>query len=234
MSSAAAKNGKRKGETLEFKSPAEFFAENQNIAGFDNAGKALYTTIREFVENALDAAESAGRLPDISVTVEEMDAKTFNRLRGEMHGIGSKMDASGGLPATKRKKSAVGDDSLADADADGPGGDEAAVEAGAGADGGAGKKGAAVAAKKKEELSYYRITCRDNGACPDQGSGAEVAARAATAAALRRFRRRHHVVLLLFGFCTVSLASRFPPSACRLRHAARADPRVPGPRAGGQ
>lgn len=164
MSSAAAKNGKRKGETLEFKSPAEFFAENQNIAGFDNAGKALYTTIREFVENALDAAESAGRLPDISVTVEEMDAKTFNRLRSEMHGIGSKIDSSGAASAAKRKKSAA-DDSLGDADADGPGGDEAAAEAGAGVETGGGKKGAAVAAKKKEELSYYRITCRDNGAC---------------------------------------------------------------------
>jgi hypothetical protein len=28
--------GKKAGESLKFKSPAEFFAENQNIAGFDN------------------------------------------------------------------------------------------------------------------------------------------------------------------------------------------------------
>lgn len=163
MSSAAAKNGKRKGETLEFKSPAEFFAENQNIAGFDNAGKALYTTIREFVENALDAAESAGRLPDITVTVEEMDAKTFNRLRGEMHGIGPKSEAVGAAPAAKRKKATTADDSVADAEIDGTTADDQNGEAADGTVAAGPKKGAAIATKKKEELSYYRITCRDNG-----------------------------------------------------------------------
>eukprot|EP00966_Prymnesium_polylepis_P115247 2664089-Prymnesium_polylepis.1 len=44
-----------RGEVLRFKSPAEFFSENKNIAGFDNPGKSLYTTIRELVENSLDA-----------------------------------------------------------------------------------------------------------------------------------------------------------------------------------
>ena len=46
---------------LKQKSPAEFFAENQNIAGFDNPGKSLYTTMREFVENSLDATEAVRR-----------------------------------------------------------------------------------------------------------------------------------------------------------------------------
>ncbi|KAJ0412156.1 hypothetical protein ATCC90586_005769 [Pythium insidiosum] len=58
-----------RGEVLQIRSPAEFFAENQNIAGFDNPGKCLYTTIRELVENALDAAEAIETLPDISVTL---------------------------------------------------------------------------------------------------------------------------------------------------------------------
>ena len=35
------------GEVQLSKSPAEFFAENQAIAGFDNMGKSLYTSIRE-------------------------------------------------------------------------------------------------------------------------------------------------------------------------------------------
>jgi DNA topoisomerase VI subunit B len=35
------------GEVQVSKSPAEFFAENQAIAGFDNMGKSLYTSIRE-------------------------------------------------------------------------------------------------------------------------------------------------------------------------------------------
>lgn len=43
----------RRGEIQRQKSPAEFFADNQAIAGFDNYGKSLYTSIRELVENSL-------------------------------------------------------------------------------------------------------------------------------------------------------------------------------------
>lgn len=68
--------------TLKFKSPAEFFAENKNIAGFDNPGKSLYTTIRELVENALDAAEAVEMLPDITVHIERVDRITFRSLVG--------------------------------------------------------------------------------------------------------------------------------------------------------
>jgi hypothetical protein len=32
-------------------------------------GKCLYTTVRELVENSLDAAEDAGRLPEIDITM---------------------------------------------------------------------------------------------------------------------------------------------------------------------
>ena len=49
-------------------------------------GKSLYTTIREFVENSLDAAESIGELPTIEVRVEKLKAAEFNRIRGvEQH-----------------------------------------------------------------------------------------------------------------------------------------------------
>ena len=51
------------------KSAAEFFADNKTIAGFDNPGKSLYTTIRELVENGLDAAEAINVLPSITVTM---------------------------------------------------------------------------------------------------------------------------------------------------------------------
>ncbi|BBN02322.1 DNA topoisomerase VI subunit B [Marchantia polymorpha subsp. ruderalis] len=60
-----------KDSVLKQKSPAEFFSENKNIAGFDNPGKSLYTTVRELVENALDSAESIAELPAIEVTIEE-------------------------------------------------------------------------------------------------------------------------------------------------------------------
>lgn len=32
-------------------------------------GKCLYTSVRELVENSLDAAESIGQLPDIAITM---------------------------------------------------------------------------------------------------------------------------------------------------------------------
>eukprot|EP01137_Pigoraptor_chileana_P015407 Opistho-2@71290 len=70
------------GSKLESKSPAEFFANNKNIAGFDNPGKSLYTTVREFVENSLDAAESIGVLPVIQLTIEEIDQAAFHSLIG--------------------------------------------------------------------------------------------------------------------------------------------------------
>ncbi|KAK9847694.1 hypothetical protein WJX84_000913 [Apatococcus fuscideae] len=71
----------KKTDTLEQKSPAEFFAENKNIAGFDNPGKSLYTTVRELVENSLDAAESLGKLPSIEVTIEEVTQRQLNKIR---------------------------------------------------------------------------------------------------------------------------------------------------------
>ena len=46
-------DGEGRGEIQRQKSPAEFFADNQAIAGFDNYGKSLYTSIRELVENSL-------------------------------------------------------------------------------------------------------------------------------------------------------------------------------------
>lgn len=51
------------------KSIAFTVCRHQNIAGFDNTGKSLFTTIREFVENALDAAEAIAKLPEIEILV---------------------------------------------------------------------------------------------------------------------------------------------------------------------
>lgn len=75
-------SNKKKGEIQVQKSPAEFFAENQAIAGFDNLGKSLYTTIRELVENSLDACEAIGVLPDIHIDVTEYTQTEFNLLVG--------------------------------------------------------------------------------------------------------------------------------------------------------
>ena len=48
---------------------AEFFMKNRDLLGFDNPRKALLTTIKEGVDNSLDACEEAGILPDIKVTI---------------------------------------------------------------------------------------------------------------------------------------------------------------------
>ncbi len=53
-------------------SVAEFFAKNRHLLGFDNPSKALLTTIKEAVDNALDACEEAGILPDISVEIHDL------------------------------------------------------------------------------------------------------------------------------------------------------------------
>ncbi|PPR94001.1 hypothetical protein GOBAR_AA26662 [Gossypium barbadense] len=73
---------KAKESILKQKSPAEFFAENKNIAGFDNPGKCLYTTVRELVENALDSAEAISELPVIEITIEEIVKSKFNSMIG--------------------------------------------------------------------------------------------------------------------------------------------------------
>lgn len=52
-------------------SVAEFFERNRQILGFDSPLKALITAIKEATDNALDACEEAGVLPDIDVRVEK-------------------------------------------------------------------------------------------------------------------------------------------------------------------
>jgi len=61
---------------------SEFFAKNRHLLGFDNKRKALLTTIKEAVDNSLDACEEAGILPEISVEIIEMgDEKNGERFR---------------------------------------------------------------------------------------------------------------------------------------------------------
>src|SRR6184192_4479971 len=51
-------------------SVSEFFTKNRHLLGCDNPRKALLTCVKEAVDNALDACEEAGILPDIVVKVE--------------------------------------------------------------------------------------------------------------------------------------------------------------------
>ena len=53
-------------------SVSEFFAKNRHLLGFDNPRKALLTTVKEAVDNSLDACEEAGILPEITVVLEDL------------------------------------------------------------------------------------------------------------------------------------------------------------------
>ncbi len=52
-------------------SVSEFFAKNRHLLGFDNPRKALLTTVKEAVDNSLDACEEAGILPEVWVRIDQ-------------------------------------------------------------------------------------------------------------------------------------------------------------------
>jgi DNA topoisomerase VI subunit B len=57
-------------------SVSEFFLKNRHLLGFDSPSKALVTAVKEAVDNALDACEEAGILPDIIVQVRDRFGKS--------------------------------------------------------------------------------------------------------------------------------------------------------------
>jgi DNA topoisomerase-6 subunit B len=68
-------------------SVSEFFVKNRHLLGFDNPSKALLTTIKEAVDNSLDACEEAGILPELHVEVHDLaleaDPKKAELTKGE-------------------------------------------------------------------------------------------------------------------------------------------------------
>ncbi|WP_316504412.1 DNA topoisomerase VI subunit B [Nitrosopumilus sp.] len=54
-------------------SPSEFFYNNRDLAGFSNPTRSLYTAVREFVENALDACDQKGILPDVHLSIKAIE-----------------------------------------------------------------------------------------------------------------------------------------------------------------
>src|SRR5262245_38222025 len=56
-------------------SVAEVFTKNRHLLGFDNPRKALLTTVKEAVDNSLDACEEAGILPTIQVRIQAMPGR---------------------------------------------------------------------------------------------------------------------------------------------------------------
>ncbi|MHA2352714.1 MAG: DNA topoisomerase VI subunit B [Candidatus Thorarchaeota archaeon] len=54
-------------------SVSAWFYRNRTIAGFDNPARSLYVSIRELVENSLDACEDERVLPEVSVLLKRED-----------------------------------------------------------------------------------------------------------------------------------------------------------------
>ncbi len=69
-------------------SVAEFFTKNRHLLGFDNPRKALLTTIKEGVDNSLDACEEGGILPEVKVVVARSDEEDRFRVTIEDNGPG--------------------------------------------------------------------------------------------------------------------------------------------------
>ncbi|MDK2893169.1 DNA topoisomerase VI subunit B [Methanohalophilus sp.] len=53
-------------------SVAEFFEKNRQILGFDSAPRSLITTVKEALDNSLDACEEASILPDIMIQIRRL------------------------------------------------------------------------------------------------------------------------------------------------------------------
>ena len=68
-------------------SVSEFFTKNRHLLGFDSPSKALLTTVKEAVDNALDACEEAGILPEIRVEIQQLSEARF-RVAAEDNGPG--------------------------------------------------------------------------------------------------------------------------------------------------
>jgi DNA topoisomerase-6 subunit B len=80
---------------------SEFFTKNRHLLGFDNPSKALLTTIKEAVDNSLDACEEAGILPEITVEVRDLG---LERAQAQAEAPAAKRARAAASPAPAEAK----------------------------------------------------------------------------------------------------------------------------------
>src|SRR3954470_20769651 len=78
-------------------STAEYFSKNLQQVGFSSQTKAILTTLKEAVDNALDACEEHQILPEVSVFIEKVGPGSLKnsdqvRIRVEDNGPGIEME----------------------------------------------------------------------------------------------------------------------------------------------
>jgi len=59
-------------------SVAEFFEKNKHMLGFDSPTRGIITTVKEAIDNSLDACEEAQVLPDILVSIRRIKEDVFH------------------------------------------------------------------------------------------------------------------------------------------------------------
>jgi DNA topoisomerase VI subunit B len=83
----------RRSNAISTSSTAEYFSKNLQQVGFSSQTKAVLTTLKEAVDNALDACEEHRILPDVVVVIEKVGAGSLKnsdsvRVRVEDNGPG--------------------------------------------------------------------------------------------------------------------------------------------------
>ena len=68
-------------------SVAEFFEKNRHMLGFDSPTKAILMSVKEAVDNSLDACEEADILPELWVEIDPVKGKVY-RMAVEDNGPG--------------------------------------------------------------------------------------------------------------------------------------------------
>ncbi len=84
-----------RGKRITSSSTAEYFSKNLQQVGFSSPTKAVLTTLKEAVDNSLDACEEADILPDISVEVERVGSgsmKNTDKIRIKVDDNGPGID----------------------------------------------------------------------------------------------------------------------------------------------
>jgi len=73
-------------------SVAEFFEKNKHLLGYENPTKSLLTIVKEGIDNSLDACDEAGILPNIKVSIKEIEARVmYDIIDGRGNDIGEFM-----------------------------------------------------------------------------------------------------------------------------------------------
>ncbi len=88
---AARARGQKGTEQFRAIGPGEFFFRNIELTGFKNPARAIFQTVKEMLDNSLDAAETHGILPKIMIQIENVKENIY-RITVDDNGIGVPQD----------------------------------------------------------------------------------------------------------------------------------------------